>query len=162
MYKDYASLGLQISIRLYIISIQWTTNIIERSVQIPRLNASRGDQPNAFSSAYVRAVAQFGNMIEVRSGHRTQDLPIFVRMLDKDSKWTFDNGLPTLLTTLLQMNLNGYTFVLPDMVGGNAYNTDVVTKELFIRWLQATTFMPAIQFSAAPWDFDNEVTLEDD
>lgn len=121
------------------------------------MNASVYEQPNVATSAYVRAVAQFGKMMEVRVGYGTQDLPIYVRMLDKDSKWTFSNGLPTLLTTLLQMNLNGYTFVLPDMVGGNAYNFDVITKELFIRWLQATTFMPVIQFSVTPWDFDNEV-----
>lgn len=34
---------------------------------------------------------------------RTQDLPIFVRMIDKDTYWTFENGLPTLITTLLQV-----------------------------------------------------------
>lgn len=124
--------------------------------QIPQLNADPDDQPNAYSAAYVRTVAKFGNLVEARVGHGTQDLDIFVRMDDKDSKWTFDNGLPTVLTTTFQMNLNGYTFVLPDMVGGNAYGSDVVTKELFIRWLQLTTFLPSIQFSAAPWDFDNE------
>uniref|UniRef100_A0A1B6HX93 Glycoside hydrolase family 31 N-terminal domain-containing protein n=2 Tax=Homalodisca liturata TaxID=320908 RepID=A0A1B6HX93_9HEMI len=124
--------------------------------QIPALNSSIYDQPNAFTSAYVRTVSKFNSMIEIRAGHLSQDLPTFVRMLDKDSKWTFENGLPTLLTTLFQLNLNGYTLVLPDMVGGNAYGKDVVTKELFIRWLQANTFMPSIQFSAAPWDFDNE------
>ena len=31
--------------------------------------------------------SQLGSMIEVRVGSRTQDLPIFVRMLDKDSTW---------------------------------------------------------------------------
>ncbi|XP_054278064.1 myogenesis-regulating glycosidase-like [Macrosteles quadrilineatus] len=124
--------------------------------QIPVLNSDPEDQPNSYSSAYTRTVAQFGDLTEVRVGHGTQDLPIFVRMLDKDSKWTFENGLPTLLTTLFQLNLNGYTLVLPDMVGGNGYGQDVVTKELLIRWLQANTFMPAIQFSIAPFDFDEE------
>lgn len=44
------------------------------------------------------------------------------------------------------------------MIGGNQYG-DVITKELFIRWLQATVFMPALQFSVTPWDFDKE-TIE--
>ena len=93
----------------------------------------------------------------VRVTHKTQAYPIFVRMIDKDSKWTFENGLPTVLTTALLMNIHGYSFVLPDMVGGNAYGNDTVTKEMFIRWLQANTFLPSIQFSIAPFDFDNEV-----
>ena len=46
-------------------------------------------------------------MIEVRVGRRTQTYPIFVRMLDKDSRWGFDNGLKTLVTTLLQMSIVG-------------------------------------------------------
>lgn len=123
------------------------------------MNAPVEDQPDIYSGNYARAIAQLGDMVEVRVGHLTQQLPIFVRMIDKDTKWGFDNGLATLLTTMFQMNLNGYPFVLPDMVGGNAYNGDRLTKELLIRWLQANTFMPTIQFSIAPFDFDNEVFL---
>lgn len=55
------------------------------------------------------------------------------------------------------MNINGYPFVLPDMIGGNVYGSDKVSKELFIRWLEANVFMPSVQFSVVPWDFDNEV-----
>lgn len=53
--------------------------------------------------------------------------------------------------------MNGYPFVLPDMIGGNVYNGDILTKELYIRWLQATVFMPSLQFSKSPWEFDREV-----
>ncbi|KOB72445.1 Alpha-glucosidase [Operophtera brumata] len=110
------------------------------------VRAGYRDQPGVITADYVRAVAQFGPMVEVRAGYRTQDLPIFVRMIDKDSYWTFENGLPTLVTTLLQMNMNGYPLVLPDMIGGNGYS-EAPSKELFIRWLQANTFMPSMQFS---------------
>ncbi|KAJ2938463.1 hypothetical protein O0L34_g12903 [Tuta absoluta] len=125
------------------------------SPQIPVLKGDIRDQPGVITADYVRSVAQFGPMTEVRSGYKTQDLPIFVRIIDKDTYWTFENGLPTLITTLLQMNMNGYVLVLPDMIGGNGYN-EPPSKELFIRWLQANTFMPALQFSYVPWDFDNE------
>ncbi|CAG2056796.1 unnamed protein product [Timema podura] len=124
--------------------------------QLPVLNVSEGMNPIGHTSRYVRAVSQFGPFVEVRSAQRTQDLPVFVRMLDKDSRWGFNNGLRTLVTTLLQMNTVGYTFVLPDMIGGNAYGSDLATKELFIRWLQANTFIPALQFSIVPWDYDNQ------
>ncbi|XP_049938004.1 myogenesis-regulating glycosidase-like [Schistocerca serialis cubense] len=125
--------------------------------QLPVLSVKEDVNPNQFTSMYAEwAYEEFRDMVEVRVGYRTQHVPVFVRMLDKDSKWSFQNGLPTLVTTLLQMNMVGYPFVLPDMVGGNGYNDDVLTKELFIRWLQANVFMPAIQFSFVPWDFDNE------
>ncbi|EZA50367.1 hypothetical protein X777_11178 [Ooceraea biroi] len=131
--------------------------------QIAKLNGSLDMQPGIFTRDYARALAaNFDDNIEVRVGWRSQELPIFVRMIDKDTKWTWNNGLPTLITTLLQMNLNGYVHVLPDMIGGNGYldgslnGTEYPSKELFIRWLQANVFMPSLQYSFVPWDFDNE------
>lgn len=123
--------------------------------QDPVLQGDTALSPDSFTSAYIRTVAKFGPMIEVRSAEATQDLPIFVRMIDKDSNWGWNNGLRTLVTTLLQMNLAGYPYVLPDMIGGNGYG-QLPDKELFIRWLQANVFMPSLQFSYVPWDFDQE------
>ncbi|XP_053697015.1 myogenesis-regulating glycosidase-like isoform X1 [Sabethes cyaneus] len=112
--------------------------------------------PASMTTNFVRMCAEFGSMIEVRTGWTTQDLPVFVRMLDLDTHWGLNNGLQSLIPTLLQMNLNGYPFVLPDMIGGNVYGDDILTKELFIRWMQANTFMPSMQFSKTPWDIDIE------
>lgn len=50
--------------------------------------------------------------------------------------------------------LIAYFRILPDMVGGNGYH-GAPDAELFIRWLQANTFMPSIQFSFVPWDFED-------
>lgn len=35
------------------------------------------------------------------------------------------------------------------------YGDDVITQQLFIRWLQATALMPSMQFSWVPWQFDD-------
>lgn len=43
--------------------------------------------PDQYSIEYVKMASKFGRMIEVRTGTQTQNLPIFVRMLDKDSTW---------------------------------------------------------------------------
>jgi alpha-glucosidase (family GH31 glycosyl hydrolase) len=43
------------------------------------------------------------------------------------------------------------------MIGGNAYSGMKPDRELFIRWLQATSLMPAMQFSIVPWQYDEEV-----
>jgi alpha-glucosidase len=114
------------------------------------------NQPNIYTTKYVEAVAAYGGMVEVRSGRRNQNLPIFTRMLDKDSRWGYDNGLKSLIPTLLHFGLLGYPFVLPDMIGGNAYNGRP-SGELYVRWMQANTFMPAVQFSLVPWNYDAQV-----
>jgi hypothetical protein len=54
---------------------------------------------------------------EVRVGYRTQILPLFVRIIDKDSQWTYNNGLRSLLPSIFNLSLLGYPFILPDMVG---------------------------------------------
>lgn len=120
----------------------------------PLLEGESALSPSLITTRFVRMAADFGDLLEIRTGWGTQDLRVFVRMLDFDSRWTANNGLKSLIPTLIQFNINGYVFVLPDMIGGNRYGGDVITKELFIRWLQASTFMPALQFSVAPWDFD--------
>ncbi|KAJ6648637.1 Myogenesis-regulating glycosidase [Pseudolycoriella hygida] len=129
----------------------------------PVLNATFDSQPNALTVAFVNTVVPFGKFIEVRTAFRQQHNPVYVRMLDKDSLWTWNNGLPTLVTTLLQFNMVGYPFVLPDMIGGNGYEDNPIVrtknKDLYIRWLQANVFMPALQFSFVPWDFDDETIV---
>lgn len=94
---------------------------------------------------------------EVRVGYRTQSAPILVRMMDRRSHWGIENGLRTLIPATLTFGLLGYPFVLPDMIGGNAYDGAVVEAELFVRWLQVNTFLPSIQFSIPPWHFGQDV-----
>ncbi|XP_045612250.2 myogenesis-regulating glycosidase [Procambarus clarkii] len=113
--------------------------------------------PNAYTMKYVETVAQFGGMIEARVGRATQQHPIFIRMLDKDSIWGSNNGLRTLVPSLLHFGLLGYPFVLPDMIGGNGYIGIKPGTELFVRWAQANAFMPALQFSILPWQYDEQV-----
>ncbi|XP_037051398.1 myogenesis-regulating glycosidase-like [Bradysia coprophila] len=122
----------------------------------PALNATKARHPLAITTDYLNTVAKFGPMIEVRSGFRNQEMPVFLRINDKDSDWSWDNGLPTLVTTLLMLNMVGYPLLLPDMIGGNGYGNNPPNKELFLRWLQANVFMPSLQFSFVPWDYDDE------
>ena len=70
------------------------------------------DWPVAQTKKYIEAVSSstlsyLSDLIEVRVGSRTQSVPIFVRMLDKDSFWGYENGIKTLITTLLQMSMSG-------------------------------------------------------
>lgn len=77
------------------------------TVKNPVLNATAKEYPMKITTDYVKTVSQFGDLVEFRTGYGTQNLPTFMRMIDKDTEWSFDNGLPTLITTLLQVsNLN--------------------------------------------------------
>ena len=95
---------------------------------------------------------------EVRVGYKTQKYPIFVRMMDKMSNWGHDNAFKTIIPCVLTYGLLGYPFVLPDMIGGNAYNNRP-EPELYIRWLQLNTFLPSMQYSIVPWIY-NETIIE--
>ena len=126
------------------------------------LHTLQDNSPDIYSMKYAEIAAKFGKLIEVRVGHQTQDLPIFVRMLDRSSRWDEDNGLRSVIPTTLTFGILGYPFVLPDMIGGNGFqlateeNKDLTRpdSELFIRWVQANALLPAMQFSFAPWDID--------
>ncbi|XP_068216743.1 myogenesis-regulating glycosidase-like isoform X2 [Palaemon carinicauda] len=113
--------------------------------------------PNVYSKKFVGGLTKFGRMIETRVGRGTQEYPVFVRMLDKDSVWSEENGLRTLVPSLLHFGVMGYPFVLPDMIGGNSYDQQP-SEELFLRWAQANALMPAMQFSILPWRYGVEMT----
>ncbi len=120
--------------------------------------------PDQFSTVYVKFMAANSNSrVEVRVGYKTQHVPIMVRMYDRKPVWDYDSGLKTLIPTALQFSIIGYSFIVADMIGGNCYSQDgqmsegvLPDKELFIRWLQLTAFMPAMHFCIPPWYYDYE------
>lgn len=93
---------------------------------------------------------------EVRVGYRTQKYPICVRMMDKMSNWGHVNAFKTIIPCVLTYGLLGYPFILPDMIGGNAYNNQP-DAELYIRWVQLNTFLPSMQFSIVPWMYNETI-----
>lgn len=118
------------------------------------------ENPNdIYPREYVKmaAMSDTTNRQEVRSGYRSQQHPMFVRQMDKRSLWTGEGSFETVIPGALTMGLIGYPFVLPDMVGGNAYGTNFPDGELYIRWIQVNTFLPGLQLSIVPWEFDDSV-----
>lgn len=129
------------------------------------LDVYPSNDPGYYTQKYVECVARFGYQIEVRAAWRNQNLPIFLRMMDKDSNWSYEKGLKTLIPTALTFSLIGYPYILPDMIGGNAYGDNgdlhetakMPERQLYIRWLQITAFLPSMQFSISPWQYDDDV-----
>jgi len=81
-------------------------------------------------------------------------------MIDRNySRWDFQRGLPTLITSLIHLNMVGHPFVLPDMICGSGYHDSPPSKQMYIRWMQANVFMSVVQISYTPWDFDQQLTM---
>jgi hypothetical protein len=106
---------------------------------------------NDYSRRWASLLATHFPYGEARCGWHSQREPILFRQWDKFSTWGEDNGLASVVTGALNLGLTGYPFVLPDMIGGNAYG-EPPTAELMIRWTQACAPMLAIQFSLPPWE----------
>ena len=95
---------------------------------------------------------------------------MWVREFDKTSTWGVTNGLRALVSSAIHLGMLGYPWVLPDMVGGDAYNASGTPadggdfwhgsrpeRELYCRWCAANALLPAVQFSIAPWEYDGAV-----
>lgn len=103
-------------------------------------------RPNDYPRRYAEFAATFGGAVECRMGSGSQEVPIFVRTVDRMSEWD-DVGLRTMIPSILVASLHGYFWTLPDMIGGNGYGDaidqgfdhngrNLPSKELFIRWVE--------------------------
>jgi alpha-glucosidase (family GH31 glycosyl hydrolase) len=58
------------------------------------------------------------------------------------------------------MSLMGYDFFIPDMIPGRVQTLvstmPIPTDELMVRWVEASAFMPVMQFSYFPWNYEEQ------
>lgn len=119
--------------------------------------------PSFFTRRYTEMAIPYNDRAELRSGYQSQNISCFFRPIDRDSVWGYELGLKSLIPTVLTISILGYQFILPDMIGGNAYlnrtegDRALPDRELYIRWLELSAFMPSMQFSIPPWEYDSEV-----
>jgi alpha-glucosidase (family GH31 glycosyl hydrolase) len=119
--------------------------------------------PGDYATQYAAFAGNFtkdvSSRAQVRVGYFSQEQPLWVRMLDRSSTWDVENGLKSVLTAALTFGIAGYPFVLPGIIGGNGEDpakSFTADPMLFIRWMQLSTFLPAMQFSFPP--FHNSFT----
>ncbi|XP_056447943.1 myogenesis-regulating glycosidase-like [Gadus chalcogrammus] len=133
---------------------------------LPRQFSTLGPltDPSVFTRRYTEMALPFHQRAELRVGYQSQNISCFFRIIDRDSVWGYELGLKSIIPTVLTIGILGYQFVLPDMIGGNAYPNRTTgdghglpDRELYIRWLELSAFMPAMQFSIPPWAYDDEV-----
>ncbi|KAI6652732.1 glucosidase [Oopsacas minuta] len=134
------------------------------STYLPQCDLSL--HPNLYSQLYVDLASHFPSS-QVQVGYDTQSYPMIVSLLDKEPTWGLNNGLHSVLTSTLTLSILGYPFVLPGSIGGSNYKrdaianndlgSDVLDEELFIRWVGLNAFLPFMQFSKLPWQYDDKV-----
>lgn len=120
------------------------------------LRAMQPITPAEYADVYNENATAHFVLNETRVGVYSQPTGAVQRLIDKHSVWGMENGLGSLIPETIINGLRGWQYVMPDMVGGNEYDNDKIDKELLIRWAQASALMPLLQFSKAPWHFDDE------
>ncbi|XP_025937866.1 SITS-binding protein-like [Apteryx rowi] len=118
---------------------------LERGLQPP--GRLRGD---GYAEALAAVAARLGNGTVVTAGARSSHLPLFVRMSPLRADWSH-GGLKGLVPAALHYSLLGYSFFVPDAVGGTLADEAPADQELYVRWLQIVTFLPVMSFSTPPW-----------
>src|SRR6218665_346829 len=112
--------------------------------------------PSDYTKRNAELSSSFGSMISIQSAYKSQHLPLLIRLSDGTSTWNQTGGLGTIIPTVLTMGLIGYPFFIPDAIGGSAYE-EMPSRELYVRWLQLSAFLPIIHFSIPPYYYDDEM-----
>lgn len=116
--------------------------------------------PDNFLSLYLKLASQTSNYLGVSVGFQSQHISAFTRLAPRTSTWDASTGLKSIIPAVLTLGLLGYPLVNPGSVGGDVLtspNATMPDKELYIRWLQLAAFMPVVQLSVPPGDYDLDV-----
>ena len=89
---------------------------------------------------------------EIRNTWRMQQMPVVVRLHDKQHNW---EALGRIVADMIGAGLIGQPFICPDMVGGGEWTTFIpgspFEPDLFVRSAQIHALCPMMQISASPW-----------
>lgn len=115
------------------------------------------------ATKYIETAAHASNATVVSEfAYKSQHLPVFTRLVDYFVT-SPQQLLEELIPTVLSVSLAGYSFIIPYSIGSfdtrpKNVVTHILSEEMFIRTLQATTFMPSISFTRTPWSFSQKTT----
>ncbi|KAJ8688564.1 hypothetical protein QAD02_024359 [Eretmocerus hayati] len=126
--------------------------------------------PDHYKSLFVNAILGSAvSVIGVSSAISRPRAPVFVSLPPFPSSW---KAIKTVIPTVLSYGIIGYPFIMPGAVGGdvalpmsdnnpdNDFEVNLPDKELYIRWLQLSTFLPVIRFTHLPSKYSDEKVLE--
>ncbi|XP_054754945.1 myogenesis-regulating glycosidase-like [Lytechinus pictus] len=96
----------------------------------------------------------------VRCMYQCQNIPLVAELIRKDPTWDGENGLKTIIPTALTMGLLGYPYFMPELKylkDGCSHPQDCLpSKELFIRYIELSAFLPAMQIPTILAEYDED------
>ncbi|XP_053985952.1 uncharacterized protein LOC128880184 isoform X2 [Hylaeus volcanicus] len=125
--------------------------------------------PDHYKTLLTRAILGSMPVIGVSGAISRPRAPVFVSLPPFSSSW---KAIKTVIPTVLTYGMIGYPFIMPGAVGGdvalpmsdnnpdNDFEVSLPDKELYIRWLQLSTFLPVIRFTHLPSKYSDESVLE--
>lgn len=119
--------------------------------------------PADYVRSYVQMVGNSSYSVasSVRVGYFTQDQPVFVQLLEREFSWDETSGLKSVLNAVISVGLGGYSFVIPNKIGGNVTQLNNESdRDLYIRWVQLCAFLPVMEFGFLPWTAANQTVLD--
>lgn len=116
--------------------------------------------PTKVKLLFSDLLSSLGNVV-VESTSQSQHISTLVGI---PSSIVTNNGktcLRNIIPDILNLGLMGYPFVLSDgfEVDGKHSGSDLImpSRDLFIRWMQLSSFLPAIRYTVTPWSYDAKV-----
>ncbi|KAG7189909.1 hypothetical protein KM043_006078 [Ampulex compressa] len=127
--------------------------------------------PDHYKTLFTKAILGSIPVIGVSSAISRPRAPVFVSLPPFPSSW---KAIKTVIPTVLSYGIIGYPFVMPGAVGGDVpisattaeddpdseFEANLPDKELYVRWLQLSTFLPVIRFTHLPSKYSDESVLE--
>ncbi|XP_076231936.1 uncharacterized protein LOC143177703 isoform X2 [Calliopsis andreniformis] len=125
--------------------------------------------PDHYKTLFTTAILGSVPVIGVSGAISRPRAPVFVSLPPFSSSW---KAIKTVIPTVLTYGMIGYPFIMPGAVGGdvalpmsdnnpdNDFEVSLPDKELYIRWLQLSTFLPVIRFTHLPSKYSDEFVLE--
>lgn len=110
-----------------------------------------------FSEMFSSATATLYSDI-IQGTSNSQDIPYF---LPVPTTIVSENGrecLTGVIERILALGIKGYPFVISDLLRvDSSEGIKIPSRELYIRWLQLSAFLPAMRYSIMPWEYDTNV-----
>lgn len=125
--------------------------------------------PDEYQALFIQSIRNNAgiNTLSVSSAIQVPKLPAFVSLSPIESSW---EGLQSIIPNLLTLGMNGFSCIMTGPIGGSykrqvdsttvsnsplsAYEANKPERNLYIRWLELTYFLPIIQYSYLPSDYD--------
>lgn len=112
--------------------------------------------PDTFLMHYMSLTRNLDSYLGTEVGFLTQNFPGFVRITPRTVSWDRLSGLGSVIPEILTLGILGYPLINPGSVGGDG-SGEVPSKELYLRWMELVAFLPIVQFTITPGDYDQEV-----